>query len=318
MEDEHFVQAHAAIGSQLVSALPLSGVSDLVKYHHEHLDGSGPFALVGEGIPIGARILSLADTIDNALVTHRQTRAMVGQVCEVIERGCGQLFDSDMCDLWRELAKQESFWLDLSERNLSLALSRLQPNSLHLVNSQELKAIAGVFSEIIDCKSRFTQYHSQGLAERIRVVALTDARLAPNAELLYVAALLHDVGKLAVPNAILEKPSQLTPEEYAVVRAHVYYTKLVLRQVKGLETLAEWAGNHHERIDGRGYADRLPASKLGLEDRLMAVCDVYQALVEERPYRAGMSSRHAVEVIESMVKSGGLCAEATRLLAALV
>ncbi len=318
MDDERFIQSHAAIGSQLVKPLPFHGIEPLVKYHHEYMDGSGPFGLVGENIPLGARILSLADTIDNAMVIQTDKRMAAVYVSEVVEQGRGRLFDHALCDIWSTLAKQESFWLDLSERNLSLALLRLQPSTCRWLDANELRDVAEVFAEIVDCKSRFTARHSRGLAELVQRVALTDARLAPNADLLYVAALLHDLGKLDTPNTLLEKPGPLTPDERAVVKSHVYYTKLILRQVDGLQVIAEWAGNHHERMDGKGYADRLGASELGLEDRLMAVCDVYQALTEKRPYRDEMSSPHALDVLASMVKSGALDGEAVRLLAEVI
>lgn len=318
IDDERFIQSHAAIGSQLVSSLPVHGIEPLVKYHHEYMDGSGPFGLVGENIPEGARILSLADTIDNAIVLHKDLRTVAAHVAALVEQGCGRLFDPTLCNVWGLLAHQESFWLDLRERNLGLALFRMQPCAQRLLHVNELRDVAMVFSEIIDCKSRFTARHSRGLADLVYRAAQTEERLAENADLLSVAALLHDLGKLAVPNSVLEKPGPLTPEERTIVKSHVYYTKLVLRQVQGLHTIAEWAGNHHERVDGRGYADRLWGSDLGLEDRLIAACDVYQALTEKRPYRDEMSSPQAFDVLTSMVKSGALDGNAVRLLSDIV
>lgn len=318
LHDERFVASHARLGSQLAAKLPLPGVHQLVQYHHEYYDGSGASGLRGEDIPIGARIVCLADAVDNAMVYREGTSSVREQVCAVIMRGRGSLFDPHLSDLFLTMAREDRLWLDLLERNLPLVLSSIQPSEVTTVDVKGLKAIARVFGEIIDSKSRFTRNHSVGLAELVHKVALADTRLQESAELLYSAALLHDIGKLVIPNEILEKPTQLTPHEYGVIKSHVYYTKLILGQVRGLNQIAEWAGNHHERMDGHGYADRLPARDLALEDRLMAVCDVYQAVIEERPYRSGQSPMKALDIIESMVKSGGLCPEAARLLARAV
>lgn len=315
LHDERFIVSHARIGSELAAKLPLPGVHRLVLYHHESYDGSGANGLRGEDIPIGARIVCLADAVDNAMAFCGDTASRREHVASVISKGRGRIFDPHLSDLFLSMAREDRMWYDLQERNLPLVLSRFQPADVTTVDVGGLKSIARVFAEIIDSKSRFTRNHSMGLADLVHRVALSDQRLESKADLLYSAALLHDLGKLVIPNDILEKPTKLTPSEYAVIRSHVYYTKLILSHVKGLQLIAEWAGNHHERMDGNGYADRLPAGDLGLEDRLLAVCDVYQALTEERPYRSGEFPRKALEIIESMVRSGGLCPEAARLLA---
>ena len=126
---------------------------------------------------------------------------------------------------------------------------------------------------------------------------------------LRIAASLHDVGKLAVPNTILDKPGQLTDEERRVVNIHTYYTRLCLEQIPGFEQITDWAANHHEKLGGGGYPLGLGDVNLDFNSRLMTVLDIYQALTEERPYRKSLSHRRTMEIIGKIRDHGELDAE---------
>jgi len=111
------------------------------------------------------------------------------------------------------------------------------------------------------------------------------------------AALLHDIGKLRVPNSILDKPGKLDGAEWQVVQEHPRLTREILSRIGPFRELAIIAGAHHERLDGAGYPDRLTAPQLPVEARIIAAADVYGALTEDRPYRAGMSHEQALEIM---------------------
>jgi len=108
---------------------------------------------------------------------------------------------------------------------------------------------------------------------------------------------LHDLGKLAVPNTILDKPDRLTEKELAVVAEHPRLSREILARIRPFAAIAEIAGAHHERLDGSGYPDKLTGYQLSLEARLVAVADFYQALVEDRPYRKGMPHQAAMRIL---------------------
>ena len=110
-------------------------------------------------------------------------------------------------------------------------------------------------------------------------------------------ALLHDIGKLAVPNRILDMPGQLSPAEWDVVRAHPRYTFEILDRVPRLREMAFDASLHHERLDGRGYYRGVSGDALPLSARIMAVADVYDALLADRPYRAGLPFEQVLALI---------------------
>ena len=119
-----------------------------------------------------------------------------------------------------------------------------------------------------------------------------------------IAGNLHDLGKMVVPNAILEKAGPLTDEEFAVMRQHTYHTYLVLNSMKGLGGIAEWAAFHHEKLDGSGYPFRIGAGGLSIGSRIMAVADMCTALAEDRPYRAGMRRDEIIDVLRDGVRRG--------------
>jgi HD-GYP domain-containing protein (c-di-GMP phosphodiesterase class II) len=117
------------------------------------------------------------------------------------------------------------------------------------------------------------------------------------------AAMLHDIGKLAVSNVILDKPAPLTRAEFAEVREHPLITERIVSRVPGFGHLASLAAAHHERLDGSGYPWGLHEDQLTLPMRLLAVADVYEALTSERPYRRALSSDDALAVVRSDVPS---------------
>ena len=116
--------------------------------------------------------------------------------------------------------------------------------------------------------------------------------------LMEIAGNLHDIGKLAIPNAILNKPGKLTKEEFAVMKSHTYYTYSVIKTIGGLEQIAEWAAFHHERLDGSGYPFHCTADELSTGARILMVADIFTALAEDRPYRKGMSKEGIYQIIK--------------------
>ncbi len=117
---------------------------------------------------------------------------------------------------------------------------------------------------------------------------------------MYVAGRLHDLGKLAVNDRILEKDGKLEPNEFAVIKSHTYYTARLMENIPEFSTIREWASYHHERLDGKGYPFGLGAAELNLGARIMAVADVFTAIKEDRPYRDGKTDDAAIKVLRSM------------------
>jgi len=121
------------------------------------------------------------------------------------------------------------------------------------------------------------------------------------ARLLRRAAFLHDIGKLGVSSAVLEKPAGLDECEWIEMRDHAEHTRAILTRIGVFDGFADIAAAHHERLDGTGYPLRLSGDDIAVETRIITVCDFYDALTADRPYRAAMSSEQALAIMSAAV-----------------
>ena len=163
-------------------------------------------------------------------------------------------------------------------------------------------AVICAFNQLLDLKDISTGVHSTRLAEwAIRVARKLNI---PDAHLyqVEVAALLHDIGKIGVPDAILKKQAPLTAEERAVINRHPEYSWSILRLFPGLEDASLYALHHHENVDGTGYPAKLAGNEIPLASRIVSVIDAYDAMVSNRCYRKGLP--HA-EAIRRLLESSG-------------
>jgi len=177
-----------------------------------------------------------------------------------------------------------------------------------------IDSICQAFADIVDAKSPFTFQHSMGVATNAVAIAKQLGLGAPKITTVRRAALLHDIGKLGVSNAILDKPSKLTESEWDAMKMHPVYTRQILEIITGFEEIAEVAGAHHEKLDGSGYPNHITENEMSLLQRVVAVADVFQALSEKRPYRDALSPEVVLTMIASDVpkKLDAECVQALR------
>jgi HD-GYP domain-containing protein (c-di-GMP phosphodiesterase class II) len=187
-------------------------------------------------------------------------------------------------NLARQMADQVA--VALSNSNLIQELNRL--------NWGTLKALA----RTVDAKSSWTAGHS----ERVADIALKIGKslgLQPK-ELINLqrAAFLHDIGKIGVPVAVLDKPGKLSHEEFSIIKAHPRMGGRILEPIKAYDEIIPMVVEHHERFDGKGYPDGLNGTSISLGARILAVADVFDALKSDRPYRHGMPFEQVIEIIK--------------------
>jgi putative two-component system response regulator len=175
-----------------------------------------------------------------------------------------------------------------------------------IVTLQTGETVVYAFARAVDGKSPFTRGHT----ERVKGYALSlAARLglsSADTDLLRRGAMLHDIGKIAVPDAILNKAGPLTPDEMAVIREHpAQGVRMIepLESVRDVIPLVRW---HHERMDGTGYPDRLPGERIPFLVRVLSVADVYDALSSDRPYRAALPPEVCLSILRKDAVGGGL------------
>jgi HD-GYP domain-containing protein (c-di-GMP phosphodiesterase class II) len=149
------------------------------------------------------------------------------------------------------------------------------------------------FNQLLDLKDLNTGVHSTRLAEWALHVAselgIDQAALSD----IEVTALLHDIGKIGIPDSILHKPAKLTDEEYEVMKKHPEYGWAVLRHVPGMERASLMILHHHESFDGKGYPAGLKGDEIPIGSRIVSVIDAFDAMVSSRPYRAGLPVEEA-------------------------
>ncbi|MDF2839617.1 MAG: fusion domain and HD-hydrolase domain [Clostridia bacterium] len=305
--DLEFVQEHCEFGSNIIKKLPISKcISSFIRFHHENFDGSGPYGLHSIEIPQEAQIIHLADFFE--LIYDKNIGSSQRELAlNWFRAQRSKMFDPYLVDVLLDIAETERFWLDLEniDRDFGV-LERIRPKIYTPMDLHQLRDISSVFAAIIDKKSNFTRKHSTELSKNTGSISSLYGFDAQKTERLRIAGLLHDLGKLAVPNHILDKPGKLTREEYSIIKSHTYYTKLILDKIDGIQDISEWASNHHETLRGTGYPDALDDSRLSLESRILAVCDIYQALIEDRPYRQGMHIDKTFKIIDDMVDIGNI------------
>jgi len=173
--------------------------------------------------------------------------------------------------------------------------------NLELFKAQEslLTGIVRAIINAIDAKDPYTCGHSDRVALYAKRIAARLGASAEECERIYMAGLLHDVGKIGVPDSILAKPGALTDEEYAIVKKHPEIGHAILKHLEQLDYVLPGVLNHHEAVNGGGYPAGLVGEAIPLHGRILAVADAYDAMTSDRPYRRGMPS----EIAESILRA---------------
>ena len=290
---------HCTIGEEIIQNFPFhKSYRNIIKYHHEHYDGSGFFGKKGEEIPLFSQIISIADLFE---LNYKEKSK--DELLALLQSKEGTQFSKDLINRLVDLTKHIGFWLDIKDAFILTSIENLKMNAIKKYSYDEIKKVTKMFSKIIDSKSEFTKDHSSGLTKKLIAMGEFYGFDEEKIEKLSIAGDLHDIGKLAISNRLLDRNGKLTAQEFETVRKHVYYTRKVLEPLDGFEKIVNWAANHHERNDGSGYPFGLTRDQMDFESRLLAVLDVYQALREERPYRGSLSHEKSMDILMGMAKS---------------
>lgn len=284
----------------------LSEADRIIHSVPERWDGSGPRGVSEKNIPVAARLLALAVEIDSGGGEKGDFWKWRQRVLETLKRNSGSRLDPILVKSMEELLRDRRFSLDLFDPNYDLKIQPFRPSDQISTGSETLDIIGNTFAIFIDTKTSYTANHSRQVADVALLMAQSLGMDDTSNRSIYLAGLLHDIGKICIPNTILEKVGPLSDEEYAVIKNHPYYSALILSRIPEFETIGHWVSAHHEKIDGSGYYLGMRGEEITREARLLAVADVYSALAADRPYRRGMESRRIKEVMHDMAKNGHL------------
>ena len=291
---------HCIYGEKNITKLPFkTDVSNVILYHHEHADGTGPFQKKWNEIPLPARIIHLADTVDIIGNSIKSDDNRWNFICQYLSKKKDSLFDSECVNAFLHVFTKESF-MCLSDDSFETKLWKIIPREKMVFDWEMCKNVADFFAKIVDYKSSFTSRHSIGVAEKASLLAKYMGYDSITVQKMYLAGALHDIGKMAVGNEILEKPDKLTDDEFSTMKNHAGYTYLILSEVNDFEEIRDWAAFHHEKLNGKGYPFGKTADELNEQERMMACVDIYQALTEDRPYKKGLSHEKTCDILDDM------------------
>lgn len=264
----------------------------------EHWDGHGrPEGLAGEDIPIFSRIALLAQVAD-VFHTVGGPEAALNEV----RLRSGGWFDPRLVAALERVGAEARFWEQLGAKDLDQAVFSLEPGQYEVPLTEDyLDEIAAAFGQVVDSKSPYTSGHSTRVALYADLVAEEMGLSGARRRWLRRGALLHDVGKLGVSNAVLDKPGKLEEAEWTAVKLHASYTESILSRIGAFAELARVSAAHHERLDGGGYPRGLTAEAISVETRIITVADIFDAITAARPYRGAVPIPKTLEIMAENV-----------------
>lgn len=306
---------HTELGHLILTTFPpFYGLANIVRYHHvPWKNGQGAF-VEGEAVPIGSHLIQLADRISVLVKPGENLLGQAQSITDRIDAYSGEFFVPEHVEAFKRIATHEALWLDINSRNIDKAIASLPSLPSLSLDLDDLLDLSKLFSRIIDSRSIFTATHSSGVAATATALARLNGFSHEDQKWMEISGHLHDIGKLAVPPEILEKPGKLSDEEWDIMRSHTYYTYAVLDEVSGLEKVKIWGALHHERLDGSGYPFHYKGEKMPSGSRVLAVADIFTAISEDRPYRKGMRKMKILKLLRNMAVGGAIDRDVVNLL----
>lgn len=279
------------------------GVRQGLAHVYARWDGKGFPGVSGEHIALSARIVHLAHLVETLWAVGGQEAAEA-----MVRRRRRGDFDPAVADAF--LQNAAALVAQMDAPSIWESALAAEPEFRPWLPASKLDEIARAFADFVDLKSPFMLGHSSGVAKRAeaagRALGMDDADLAA----LRRSGLLHDLGRVSVPNGIWDKTGRLTEAEWERVRLHPYYSERIMSHSPALQPLGHIVGMHHERLDGSGYHHAVTSASIPKTARVLAAADAYQAMGEERPHRPALSPIASAERLNDEVKAGRLDREA--------
>ena len=291
---------HNIVGERNIELIPFkTDVKNVILYHHENADGTGPLKKKANEVNELAQIIHIADMMDVLFDLKKINEEEFNEAINKIKKLENKLFSKKMVDT---LVNSLSY-SNIADLQTMGAVPYLKKNLKSYVcdyTEKEIRNICIFFANIIDYKSSVTKNHSFGVANKCYEMAKYYHFDDDKALRFYFAGAFHDIGKLIIHNDILEKKGKLTEDEFEHIKNHAKATGIILSEIEGLEDITRWAERHHEKLDGSGYVSSMNGDILSFEDKLLACIDIYQALTEKRSYKDKFAHKEAIDIMMDM------------------
>ena len=295
---ERSLSQHCEAGSRLAARVGLGeSVCEALAHAYERWDGKGyPDGLAGDDVPVAVRVVSVARDVE-----LWERRAGWPATVEVLAHRRGHGYDPAVVDV---LVAAGPKWLGEVADDPYATVLDAEPAPVATIPAERLDAALAAVADFTDVKSPWLRGHSSGVAALVADAAGAAGLPDDDATTLRRAALVHDVGRVGVPNGIWDRPGPLSADQWERVRLHPYLTDRVLRRCTLLTPFADVAAHHHERTDGSGYHRGTSGDALDVRARFLAAADAYHAMTEDRPHRAALTASDAASQLVADVDLG--------------
>jgi len=296
-------EPHEVLGAAMLEGFePFEAIRRIVRHHHIRYSDLAEGRVPEEDVPTECFFLHLADRMDVLAETLGGDGGLQKQrrISERVDERFGTIFAPFLREVFHEVVGRETIWSRRTQPEFFELLILSVEEETFPASQDLLEGIAGIFSRIVDFKSKWTSRHSRTvarLAERLGVLAGLDKQTCSH---LKVAGLLHDIGKVGIPGEMLDKAGPLDHEERADMQMHAVYSRLILSRIEGFESMARWASMHHEKHDHSGYPMQLGLGQFSIEVDILAYADILSALTEERPYRHGLKREALLQTLQKL------------------
>jgi putative nucleotidyltransferase with HDIG domain len=300
-------QVHAVRGEKLLNTVEAyKRYATIIRYHHTHWNEIPETLLEEEKVL--ANVIYLVDRVDALHAQQKEENVHSFHVIrETIKKYKGSMFSPELTDIFLQISEGSTFWFYFDEEALDDYYTNwIKEGDDELVNFSSLKELAMMFAAVVDAKSKFTSEHSVSVSNLARYLAEQLKLPEESCEEVELAGLLHDLGKLRIDDAILNKPGKLNIDERLKMNKHGFDSYIILHKVEGFKKIAYLASLHHETLDSQGYPYHLQAKEIPIEARIIAVADIFQALIQDRPYRHTSTAKEALDILFEMRDQGKL------------
>lgn len=294
--------SHPIIGAQLVSNIPkMATAAKLILDHHEWMNGQGyPRAKTQKYIPWGSQIIRLSDSIDIALQTARYLK--LNALKNKLSLTVNKEYPKNLFSHAFVILKRNHFFHKIRQRrNIPALLEEIKDMVGMIYMPLKIDAIGTtleVIAQIIDMKHPYTSGHSLRVSRYAMACALAMNLGHDEITRMKWAGLIHDIGKLSVPRRILDKPTALTQKEFQEIKEHALLGQEIMEKIPSLKELTPAVVSHHEYFNGSGYPLGLKEKEIPLTARILAICDAFDAMTSNRPYRNPLGPETACREIE--------------------
>jgi len=302
---------HSARGAELLNAsTSLAYLSECVLHHHVDWNVLKGIDL-SDKVKLAANCINMLDTTDFLTLYFQREKSNIllhrDRIRRKVADGNNRVFNPQLVDVFMKVSQPEAFWLVLDKGLCSsYTKSWVEGKQQSNIDFADLKSVILLYSNMVDAKSFYTKQHSEGVASLSRCLGELFKLNEHSCDKLELAGLLHDLGKLRVPEYILDKPDKLTEEELFIVKRHSFDTYDIIKDIRGFEEISLWASQHHERIDGSGYPFQYKHQQLSLEARIIAVADVFQSFTQDRPHREKLLPEDILIILKQEMNGGKL------------